>query len=144
MSKVERAVSCFKEGFNCTQAMLSTYGPELGLDRENALKVSVAFGAGVGRLAETCGAVNGAIMVIGLKHGSFKSEDIQAKEKTYDLAREFVKRFKSLNGSITCKDLLNCDLSTPEGFQFAKENKLIPTVCPKIVQNAAEIIEQLL
>ncbi|MGC7846964.1 C-GCAxxG-C-C family protein [Desulforudis sp. 1088] len=144
MSKTEKAVSCFKEGFLCSQAMVSIYGPELGLDRDTALRLSAAFGGGTARMGETCGAVSGAIMVIGLKYGHCEAKDEQAREKTYSLVREFVDRFKSVNGSITCRELLDCDINTPEGLQLAREKRLFSTVCPKYVQNAAEILEQLL
>ena len=144
MDRIERAVSCFKEGFSCSQALLSTYGEQLGLNREIALKVSGAFGGGMAHMGETCGAVTGAFMVIGLKHGKTKIEDKQAKEKTYSLVKEFVDRFKSRNGSIVCRELLGCDISTPEGMKLVKEKKLTTTLCPKFVQDAAEIIEQIL
>ena len=144
MNRVERAVSCFKEGFSCSQAMLSTYGPQLGLNHELALKVSGAFGGGMARMGETCGAVTGAFMVIGLKHGNARVEDKQAKEKTYSLVKEFVDRFKSRNGSIVCRELLGYDISTLEGMKLVKEKKLTTTLCPKFVQDAAEIIEQIL
>lgn len=144
MDRVEHAVSCFKEGFSCSQALFSTYGEQLGLNREIALKVSGAFGGGMAHMGETCGAVSGAFMVIGLKHGKTKIEDKQAKEKTYSLVKEFVDRFKSRNGSIVCRELLGCDISTPEGMKLVKEKKLTTTLCPKFVQDAAEIIEQIL
>jgi len=144
MSKVEQAVSCFEEGFVCSQALLSTYSPQFGLDRETALKVASAFGAGMGSMGEICGAVTGALMVIGLKHGRTIVEDKQSKEKTYSLVNEFVNRFKSRNGLIVCRELLDCDISTPEGINIAREKKLFTTLCPKYVRDAAEIIEQIL
>lgn len=144
MSRVEQAVSCFKEGFSCSQALLSIYGVEFGLDHETALKVSGAFGGGMGRMGETCGAVTGAFMVIGLKYGNTRVDDRQAKEKTYSLVKEFVEKFKSRNGSIACRELLGCDISTPEGMEIAKEKNLFATLCPKLVSDAAEIIEQTL
>ena len=144
MDKVERAVSCFKEGFSCSQALLSTYGAQFGLNREMSLKVSGAFGGGMGRMAETCGAVIGAFMVIGLKYGKTRVEDEQTEEKAYSFVKEFVDKFKSRNGSIICRELLGCDISTPKGMALAKEKKLIATLCPKFVQDAAEIIEQIL
>ena len=144
MSRVELAVSCFKEGFDCSQALLSTYSPQFGLDRETALKVADAFGGGMGHMGEICGAVTGAFMVIGLKHGRTKVEDEQAHEKTYSLVNEFANRFKSRNASIVCRELLGCDLSTPEGLNTAREKKLFTTLCPKYVQDAAEIAEELL
>ena len=95
-------------------------------------------------MGETCGAVTGAFMVIGLKYGNTEADDEEAREKTYKVVREFVDRFGGRHGSLRCKDLLGCDISTPEGRSTAKENKLYDTVCPKLVQEAAEIIEQIL
>ena len=144
MSKVELATSCFKEGFACSQALLSTYAEQFGLNREIALKVSGAFGGGMGGMAETCGAVTGAFMVIGLKYAKIKPEDEQATERTNRLVKEFVNRFKSRNGSIICKELVDCDVSTPDGMKTAKEKGVFDNLCPKFVQDAAEIVEQIL
>ncbi|MFH1146890.1 MAG: C-GCAxxG-C-C family protein [Pseudomonadota bacterium] len=137
-------MATFLEGFNCAQALLSAYGAEFGLDHQAALRISGAFGGGIGRMGQTCGAVTGALMVIGLKYGRTNIEDKGAEEKTYDLVQEFVTRFIARNGSISCRELLGCDLSTPEGRSFAKENKLIASVCPAFVRAAAEIVEQIL
>lgn len=144
MSDVEKAVSCFKEGFMCSQAVLSTYAEQLGLDRKDALKVSAAFGGGMGRMGETCGAVTGAFMVIGLKYGRTAIEDRESHENTTRLVREFVDRFKSINGSIMCRELLGCDLSTPDGLKTFVDKKLRDSLCTKFVRDAAEIVEQLL
>ena len=81
MNRVERAVSSFKEGFRCSQALLSTYGVQFGLNREVALRISEAFGGGMGRMGETCGAVTGAFMVIGLRYGKTRIEDERAKRE---------------------------------------------------------------
>jgi C_GCAxxG_C_C family probable redox protein len=144
MNKVERAVSCFNDGFSCSQAVLSTYGEQFGLDRETALKVAGAFGGGMGNMGKTCGAVTGALMVIGLKYGQTRVEDKEPKKKTYRLVKEFAEQFKVRNGSINCTELLGCDLSTPEGMRCAEERNLFTTLCPKFVQDAAEILEELL
>ena len=138
MRRVEEAVSCLKEGFSCSQAVLSAYGTESGLDREIALKVSGAFGGGMGRMGGTCGAVTGAFMVIGLKYGKTEAEDNQTREKAYSLVREFVAGFESRHGSIICRELIGGDIGTPEGMKTARN------VCPKLVTDAAEIIERLL
>ena len=144
MNSVGRAVSCFEENFSCSQAVLSAYGPQFGLDREMALKVAGAFGGGMGCLGETCGAVTGAFMVIGLKHGKTRAEDEQAKERAYRLVQEFTHEFKSRNESIVCRELLGCDISTPEGMSAARQKGLFAVLCPKLVRDAAEILDQLL
>jgi C_GCAxxG_C_C family probable redox protein len=143
MDSVERAALSFKEGFNCAQAVLSAYGPELGLNRELALKVAGAFGGGMGRQGETCGAVTGAFMAIGLKCGVAKADE-EAKEKTYRLVKEFTEAFKARNGSTICRELLGLDIGTVEGRKKATEKKLFTTLCPKLVRDAAEIIGQML
>jgi C_GCAxxG_C_C family probable redox protein len=144
MTNADDAVKIFNEGFNCSQAVLTAYCGQFGMDKEQALRVSGAFGAGMGRMCETCGAVTGAIMVIGLKYGKVKVEDEPTKEKAYALARELAKEFKARNGSIACRELLGCDMGTPEGARYAKDHKLHSTVCPKFVRDAAEIVERLL
>ena len=110
-SQVEKTVDLFQDGLNCAQALLSAYGPGLGLDRDNALKIAGAFGSGMG-MGETCGAVTGAIMVIGLKHTKVKGVDYFSKEETYDFTAEFITRFRERNGTIICRELLGCDVTT--------------------------------
>jgi C_GCAxxG_C_C family probable redox protein len=140
----EKAVSCF-ENFNCAQSVIATCGPEIGLDRESALRVAGGFGGGMGRLGEVCGAVTGAFMVIGLKHGKSRPEDDEneTKEKAYALVYEFADRFRARNGAILCRELLGCDISTPDGRAQAKEKGLFSDLCPKLVGDAVEILEQM-
>lgn len=144
MSKVKSVVSCFEGGFSCSQAILSIYGEELGLDRETAMKIASAFGGGMGHMGETCGAVTGAFMVIGLKYGNTNAGDRKSKAKVYGLVKEFVTRFKLRNGSIVCRELLGCDLSTKEGLKRAKKQEVFVIRCPKFVRDAADIIEDIL
>ncbi len=144
MTKSDDAAECFNKGYNCSQSVLYAYCDQFGMDKEQALKVAGAFGAGMGRMCETCGAVTGAFMVIGLKYGKVKVEDEPTKEKAYALVREFSEKFKAKNGSIVCRELLGCDMGTPEGMKFAKEHQLHTAVCPKLVRDAADILERIL
>ncbi|MFW9872830.1 MAG: C-GCAxxG-C-C family protein [Candidatus Thorarchaeota archaeon] len=144
MSRVEQAVSCFQDGFNCSQSILSTFSVEYGLNRDIALKLATGIGGGTGLLGKTCGAVTGALMVIGLKYGKDSIEDDAAAEKTFSLVQEFIKEFTEINGSSTCDDLLDCDISTPEGLNTAKEKNLFTTLCPNFVRTSAEILEKIL
>lgn len=141
MAKATQAVACFHNGFNCAQAVLSTYCEALGLDKETALKLSCGLGAGMGRLGHVCGAVSGAYLLLGLKYGQSQSNDKEAKEKTYALVQAFSKRFEERNGTTICRDLLGVDLLLDDKVLAAERVK---DVCPKMVQDAAEIIEELL
>jgi C_GCAxxG_C_C family probable redox protein len=144
MDNREVAVSCFKKGFVCSQAILSAYSERFGLNRKLALKISTAFGGGMARMAETCGAVTGALMVIGLKYGRTDIADTQAREMTYRLSEEFIARFTARNNSIVCKGMLGVDIGTPEGYNAAKDKNLFRTQCPKYVEDAAEILDEIL
>ena len=141
--EVEQTIACFKKGLNCTQAVLSTYGPQFGLDRGNAIKIAGAFGSGMG-MGETCGAVTGALMVIGLKHARLNAGSLFSRDKTEEIAREFVARFKARNETTECRELLGCDVSSFEGLKTAKQEKHFKKRCPKFVQDAAEILEEIL
>jgi C_GCAxxG_C_C family probable redox protein len=144
MSRVDRAVSSFRGGLNCSQAVFSTFAADFGIDREIALKLAAAFGGGMGRTAGTCGAVTGALMILSLQHGPTEARDQEGREKVYSLVRDFVQRFASRNQTITCRELINCDISTPEGLATAREQNVFGDVCPKFVQDAAEILEEML
>ena len=144
MNKADEAVSCFMNGFNCSQSILSTYCPKFGLDREIGLKLSTGFGSGMGGLAKTCGAITGGFMVIGLKYGREKIEDLEAKERTYNKVKDFVEQFKNIHGSIICKELIGCDISTQEGKKKAQDQNLFKERCPKFVKEAANILERIL
>jgi len=144
MRRLEEALSRFKEGFNCSQSVLGAYAESFGLDHKIAWKISQAFGGGMARRGETCGAITGAFMVIGLKHGKDRVEDEQAKERTYETVNEFVRKFKSLHGSIYCRQLLGYDLSQPEERRIVQEKNLFETICPRFVQDAVLILEEIL
>jgi C_GCAxxG_C_C family probable redox protein len=142
-AKSEQAVERFRKGFNCSQAVLSSYSEQFGLDCEKAFKVATGFGGGM-RMGSTCGAVSGAFMVLGLKYGNTTAEDKEGKANTYKKVEEYIKRFKVRNDSVMCRELLGCDLSTPEGMKEAKDKGLFSTICPKIVQDAVEILEEMM
>jgi C_GCAxxG_C_C family probable redox protein len=144
MDRVEEAVNCIKSGFLCSQAILSTYGKEFGLDVTMANKIACGFGAGMSRIGATCGAVSGAFMVIGLKHGKCTASDNDSKEKTYRLVQQFVSEFIQRNKSTKCTDLLGLDLGNPEDYEKAKDRGLFMAICPKLVKDAAEILEDIL
>ena len=144
MTRVDDAVDCFTSGFCCSQAVLSAYCDMFGLDRNQAYRVSGPFGVGMGRMCETCGAVTGAFMVLGLKYGKVIADDNSRREQSFAKVREFSEAFRKKNGSIVCLELMGCDMGTPEGMQHAKENGLRITRCTSYVRDAAEILERIL
>jgi len=143
-TKPDQAVATFNNGFNCAQAVFATYAEEFGINQAQALKISCGFGAGMGRRQEVCGAVSGAILLIGCKHGKVRKEDTAANETTYRLVREFSEQFISRHGNISCKELLGCNLQTPEGQKFFTENNFKELKCIRYVHDASELAEAML
>jgi len=143
MRDVNEAVALFMEGCACSQAILVVYGRRFGLDKETALRIASGFAGGM-RMAETCGAVTGAIMVIGLYRATAESTTAKLREPVYQAVKEFAAEFERRNRTLICRDLLECDIRTAEGMQAAKERNLFKTICPKMVEDAAEILESVL
>ena len=133
MNYVEEAVQLFEDGYMCSQAVLAVFCEEFGLSREQAFKISISFGSGM-RKGEVCGACTGAIMALGLKYGENKS-------KSDEMCVKFLDSFKKENGSYICRDLLDCDIRTEEGII---DNNLFKEICPKMVESAAKIAQELI
>ncbi len=126
-------------GFNCAQSVLSAFADRAGISAEHALRVAGPFGGGIARTGEVCGALSGALMVLGLLYGQDRAE---AKEQIYAIAREFSEQFRRRHGSILCRELLHHDISTPEGLQAAREQNAFATVCPFVVEVTARAVDQ--
>ncbi len=125
--------------FNCAQTVFSLFAPELGIDEKTALKIASGFGGGM-NCAETCGAVTGAYMVIGMKHGH-SSPNPDEKANTKMLVKKFNKKFKEAHGSLICKQLTGYDISTPEGSAAAGEAGVFQSKCPVFIKTACTILE---
>jgi C_GCAxxG_C_C family probable redox protein len=143
MTKSDDALASFKNGFTCSSAVFSAFSDELGLDNGTAKKIACGFGAGISKTDNICGAVSGAIMVIGLKYGKTKAGDDAATEKTRALVRQFIHEFTEKNGSVSCTELLGYNLSNVDDYEKAREKKLFVTKCPELVRDAADILEKI-
>ena len=140
MNKAEAAAELFVN-YNCAQSVLTVFAEDFGLDKETALQASAGFGAGMGRLQETCGAVSGAIMVLGLKSG-FKESDRRDKiNEVYAKVRRLADDFTREKGTIKCRELLGCDLSTEEGQAFFREHNLRSN-CREYVKLCCNLLEK--
>jgi len=137
LNKYEKVITKFHEGLNCSQVVLLAFAEELGIDDASVLKIACGFGG-------VCGAVSGAIMALGLKYGQSDILDTASKLKTNEVVKEFVAEFKGLNNSITCRDLLGCDLNTDSGKNYAIEKQLFLNTCPKLIKDSIDILGKLL
>jgi C_GCAxxG_C_C family probable redox protein len=142
MDKIAEAVGLLQNGCACSQAVLAIYSESLGLSRQTLMRIASGFGGGM-RMGETCGAVTGALMVIGLRYAAENCSIPEGRANVSARVLEFAKRFKERNGSVLCRELLDCDISTPDGAKKAQELDLFKTACPKLVQDAVRILEEI-
>lgn len=105
-SRMELAIQKFKNGYNCSQAVVCAYCDVLGLKEEDAFRIAEGFGGGMGGLQGTCGAVTGMYMVLSLANSEGNLVTPTAtKAATYKLIRELTAQFEEKNQSSTCKDI---------------------------------------
>ena len=141
----EKAEKLFREGYNCSQAVVLAFSDVTGYDVETAAKIASPFGGGMGRLREVCGAVSGALLVLGAVEGYSTPGDPEAKKNHYERVREFARRFTEKNGSIVCRELLAGVGATvggdpePRTEEFYKKRP-----CPRLIRDAAETVGEMI
>ena len=134
MNKVDKAKFMFSNDYNCAQSVLGAYAHDVGIDVNTANRIALGFGAGMGRLQNTCGAITGAFMVLGLKYGRDNSNDDEIKERLIHIIQQLSKDFIDIHGSINCGDLLGCNINTDQGMAEAEE--ILPDVKTVTVKEA--------
>ena len=132
--RLETAIDYFNNGFYCSQAVLGAFCEDYDLDTETAIRVSCGLNSGC-RSAELCGALTGAILVVGLKYGN-ASELCNLKTK------ELVDAFREENDSIVCREILGYDISAAEERETAIIENLFNTICRDMVASAVRILEE--
>jgi len=144
-SRSEIAMTKFSEGYNCAQSVFFAFCEFLNFEEDLALKMVCGFGAGMGRKEEVCGAVTGAIVVIGTKFGRGLEEESSATELTYRKTGQLMDRFAEKHGTFICRKLIRgYDLNTEEGQKQFKEADFLNSVCKPCVQCVVEILEDLM
>jgi len=143
MTAEKTGVERFLEGNGCSQAVLTHFCGQLGLDETTALRISSGFPAGM-QMAGVCGAVTGAYMVLGLKFADQQSGQSIGRKKVYEKVTEFTQLFTKRNATLNCRELLDCDIMTPEGKEIAVQKNLFKTVCPKFVDDATQILQTII
>jgi C_GCAxxG_C_C family probable redox protein len=141
--KQDESVDTFRAGFNCAQAVLKPFAEAYGLDGKTSHRIASVFGGGMARMQETCGAVTGAFMAIGLKYGFTTSSDQEQKKLVAQKGKKFADLFRKEFGALACRELLGCDFNTAEGNKKHVEENQRELICTNLVKRAAEIVESL-
>lgn len=142
MDKCELAVKLFSNGYQCSQSILSVFGPNYDLDENIAVKLASPFGGGMAMLGGQCGAVTAAYMVLGLKYGSKDADNIVPRHYLFDKIKQFRQIFVEKHGSVICNELLGEDISSEEGLEKLVEQRIFETRCPEFVRTVAELMEE--
>lgn len=143
MNKSEQAKSYFLSGHNCAQSVLLSFASELHYSTELAEKIAAGFGGGMGKTQQTCGAVTGAIMVLGILQGERVNNSKQLRSESIRSAKELMQAFTEEFGTTRCSELIGCDVNTPEGSARFREENIMENVCAGCVARAVQIVESL-
>jgi len=143
-SRAEEAISLMRKYGSCCSGVLAAYASELGMEEELAAGLGRGMAGGVGSLGNVCGAVSGAVLVLGAKTTNEDNiHDMEAGMKTMGTVREFVARFEEQHSSIICRELIGYDISTPEKSMAAMRDNAYAN-CPKYVESAVTILDEIL
>ncbi len=143
MTHAEKAKKLFEEGYNCAQAVTLAFAEEMGMEKEEAARISSSFGGGLGRLREVCGCVSGMALVAGKLWGYESPAANEEKAAHYKLIQELAGAFQEENGSIICRELLagiTDDTKPVPEARTAEYYKKRP--CAELAACAAGILEE--
>lgn len=143
LTREEKALDYFSRGFHCSQAVLAAWADLCGLSEKQALKLGACFGGGM-RKGEVCGACSGALMVLGSLYGQTQLSGEESRQVENEVCDRMMQGFAEACGSCLCREILGCDISTPEGKQYARRNNLFTERCPQMVAGAVRILETLI
>ena len=140
----ELAGKYFTDGYNCAQAVFAAFHEEMEMTEIQALKMSSAFGGGMGRLREVCGAVSGMFMVLGTLYGYDDAKDDAAKKELYSRVQALACEFKEEYKTIICRELLGVDGAekpepSPRNAEYYEKRP-----CLAFVRSAARILSEFL
>ena len=135
-----KAAELFLSGYNCAQAVAVAFHEELGLTESQAAKMASAFGGGMGRMREVCGAVSGMLMVMGLLYGYDNSDADSKKKELYKQVQELAEKFRQENGSIVCREILKNPPSDPNPSPRTAEY-YAKRPCCRMVMTAAKLMD---
>lgn len=132
--RVEKAITLFNEGYNCSQAVCAAFGDMYGFTTEQCFAMSMSFGGGIGRMRQTCGAACGMFIVAGIHVSSLSSDQSGNKPVNYNLVQELANKFSTVNGSLICAELLAMASKVKDDTGIPKKRS-----CVEMVRSAAQI-----
>jgi len=140
-SEIIRLVSGLR---HCSQVVIGQWAEDLDLDEETAVRMMAPFGGGAFD-GEMCGAVSGALAVIGARYGHYELGDSEGNMRMIAKVQEFKDKFKERNGTLVCRELLQeYDLSKEGELERASESGIFFDKCPDFIGASLEILEEIM
>lgn len=139
----EEITELFVKGIDCSQVVAGEFGKETGYDKDTLRKMSACFGGGM-MCGETCGAVTGALLVLGLKYGHCREDGTNQKAIMQAKVVEFKERYAKKYPSTMCGELLKHDISKPGEMEKVLEEGTMFSYCPCIVEDVIEILNEMI
>lgn len=145
MTRKEIAEEYFLSGYNCAQAVVLAFKDLINIDEKTAAMISSSFGGGIGRQREVCGAISGMVIVLGALKGYSDPKNVTAKKEHYTLIQRLCGKFKEINGSIVCRELLGLSEKSSTPVPEARTSEYYKKrPCKELVGIAAEILNEYL
>ena len=143
MNRIEKTADLHQNGgMTCSQAILTAFGPSVGLDAEQAKTLGRPLcGINVGKFG-VCGYISGAALLLGIVHD--QAEEGASRRATTASVDTLCERFKAKNGHLRCKQLVGEDMATPEGKKAVQENGLVAKHCYAYGRDVAALLDELL
>jgi C_GCAxxG_C_C family probable redox protein len=143
MDRIEKTADLHQNGgMTCSQAILTTFGPDVGIAPIAAKTLGRPLcGINIGKHG-ICGYINGAAILLGMSRD--REEESAARKETSAAVDTLCQQFKAKHGSLHCKDLVGADMRTPEGIKAVRENNLIAKHCYDYGRDVAALLEELL
>ncbi len=143
MDRIDRTADLHANGgMSCSQAILTAFGPVVGLDAQAAKTLGRPLcGINIGKHG-VCGYISGAVVLLGMSRDG--SDESQARAATTEAVDSLCRQFKTKHGSLRCNDLLGADMRTPDGVKALRENNLIAKHCYGYGRHVAALLEELL
>ncbi|MBE5786543.1 MAG: C_GCAxxG_C_C family protein [Clostridiales bacterium] len=144
LTRPEKAVALFQQGYNCAQAVFGAFADEIGISLDTAARMASALGGGLCRMRETCGAVSGGMLALGSLEGYSVPGNDEIKMALYARGQRVMKAFQDIYGTLCCRELLglleNAPLSpipTPRTPEFYQQRP-----CARFIYEMARLVEE--
>lgn len=143
MDKKEKALELFGGSFNCSQSVFSAYSEKFNISEKDAKRISSGFGGGIGRTQSVCGALTGAVMLLGCRYFDENNID-ESKKIVTNKTRELFEKFKGINNSVDCLNLTGVDFSKDGGHDLFLELNIHEKKCNGYIKDVCNILEELI